>query len=288
MKITRTSDYAHGFQDGAIFGDLFFSLNTNGECRVYDLSVADANPGGSLERVAAFFLDKSDIIVPHCNSVVFGNEYFSDGDEFPVLYANMYNNYAKAEDRMLGVCLAYRITRAEDRFSSQLVQIIEIGFTNDSKLWCSENAEDVRPYGNFVIDTETDTYWAFTMRDEARKTRYFSFDMPKLSQGSYDETYGVNRVVLGADDVKTYFDCDYHNYIQGAAFHDGKVYSVEGFSVKSGKIPVLRVIDTKLQKQVGYLDFAKEGIDSEPEMIDFRGDECYYGTAHGNLFIITE
>lgn len=288
MKITHVTDYASGFQDGAIFGDLFFSLNTVGECRVYDLSKACEASDGQVESIASFVLDKTDCIIPHCNSVVFGSEYFNDGDEFPVLYANIYNNYANEQNRLEGVCLAYRIARNGDVFTSQLVQIIEIGFVDSSNLWCSENINDIRPYGNFVVDTQTNTYWAFTMRDELNQTRYFSFDLPKLSDGEPDEKYGVNRVVLMIDDIKTYFDCEYHNYIQGATFHDGKIYSVEGFSVESGKIPVLRVIDTETKKQIAYFDFAKEGIDSEPEMISFRDNVCYYGTAHGNLFEITE
>jgi len=288
MKVTHVADYSPGFQDGAIFGDLFFSLNSNGECRVYDLSKADESEDGMLESCASFMLDKTDIIIPHCNSVVFGSEYFCDGDEFPVLYANIYNNYAGEQNKLEGVCLVYRISREGNVFRSWLVQIIEIGFADSSELWCSQSTVDVRPYGNFVIDTKVNTYWAFTMRDEFNQTRYFSFDLPKLSDGEPDEKYGVNRVVLNSDDIKTYFDCEYHNYIQGADFHDGKVYSVEGFSVQSGKIPVLRVIDTETKKQIAYLDFAKEGIDFEPEMISFRGDTCYYGTAHGNLYAITE
>ena len=288
MEITHIADYESHFQDGAIFGNLFFSFNHKGNCNVYDIEKREEQDENTLKQIASFVVDKADIIVPHCNSVVFGNEYFKDGDEFPVLYANLYNNYENEEKRFEGVCLAYRITRCGDGFSSQLVQIIEIGFADDSKLWCSENEKDVRPFGNFVVDTKSDTYWAFTMRDEKKQTRYFSFDMPKLSDGKFDEKYGVNRVVLGVDDIKTYFDCEYHNYIQGAAMHDGKIYSVEGFSVKSGKIPVLRIIDTDSQKQIAYLDFAKEGIDSEPEMITFRGDTCYYGTAHGNLYIIAQ
>ena len=65
-----------------------------------------------------------------------------------------------------------------------VVQIIEIGFADDENLWKSSGEKaDVRPYGNFTIDTENGIYYGFTMRDNALATRYFSFDLPKVTQG---------------------------------------------------------------------------------------------------------
>ena len=91
------------------------------------------------------------MLVPHSNSVVFGNEYYDEQDEFPLLYTNIYNNYAKNDDKLEGVCLVYRIERNEREFTSTLVQIIQIGFVDDENLWTSAGEkEDVRPYGNFV------------------------------------------------------------------------------------------------------------------------------------------
>ena len=86
--------------------------------------------------------------------------------------------------------------------------------------------------------------------------------------------------------INSYFDCEYHNYIQGACFHNGKVYSVEGFSLKNGNAPALRVIDIASKRQELHIKFADFDLDVEPEMIDFWNDECYYCDAHGHMYKI--
>ena len=135
-------------------------------------------------------LDGIDRIVPHSNSVVFGNEYYNSEDEFPLLYTNIYNNYAKKDNPLRGVCLLYRLQKKQEKFFTTLVQMIEIGFVNNENLWISgEDTKDIRPYGNFVINTKNNKYYAFVMRDKTRTTRYFSFDLPKVHDGEMDETF---------------------------------------------------------------------------------------------------
>ena len=104
--------------------------------------------------------------------------------------------------------------------------------------------------------------------------------------GTADELYGVNRVVLTVDDIKEYFDCEYHRFIQGACTHKSKIYSVEGFSAEGDKPPVLLVINPADKKQELYFNLVDNGLTVEPELIDFSGDTCYYSDALGNLYII--
>ncbi len=271
-------------QDGAIYNDLLFRLSHRGECLVYDLngiSCSDADTP-ELTPIASFVLDKANEFLPHSNSVIFGNEFYSENDEFPLLYTNIYNNYAKAENKYCGVCCVYRIERCENGFCSTLVQIIEIGFTDDRNYWrSSDGANDIRPYGNFVIDTKKDRLYAFVMRDSENNTRYFSFSLPKALEGSECEL-GVKKVVLNIDDIQEYFDTPYHHYLQGAVCHNGKIYSVEGFNEKIH--PALRIIDTELKKQTFFFDFYDAGLVHEAEFIDFHNEKCYYSDAKGNLF----
>jgi len=286
MKIKHVANFVKFHQDGAIWNDFFFTLNTDGTCTVYDMKTVGNDSEKDLKQLHEFVLDKSELIVPHSNSVVFGNEFYEPGDEFPILYSNMYNNCAKFEDKHVGECLAYRIQKDGDKFTSTLLQIIKIGFTDNDDYWCSPEHDDVRPYGNFVVDRENNTYWAFTMRDKTHTTRYFSFDMPSVFDGVFDNTYGAKKVTLYIEDIKTFFDCEYHNYIQGACFNDGKVYSVEGFSKKSGKLPALRVIDVNEKKQILHVNFGDFDLDIEPEMIDFYNGMCCYSDAHGHMYTI--
>ena len=165
------------------------------------------------------------------------------------------------------------------------MQIIEIGFVEDDELWKSKgDTEDVRPYGNFTIDRENGIYYAFTMRDESKTTRYFSFRLPKLNEGVICEKYNVKKVVLNEKDILQYFDCEYHCYVQGACCHKGKIYSLEGFANSADIPPAIRIIDPQLKEQVYFKKFGDIGIDAEPEMIDFEDDICYYAEHSGNFY----
>ena len=288
LKITQIAKIK-GSQDGAIFNNFLFRFATRGECNVYDVNeLQSSNDVTVANPVDSFLLDKRDLIVPHSNAVCFGTEYYVEGDEFPLLYSNIYNNYAKEEDPLVGVCCVYRVQRDSDnKFTTTLVQIIKVGFVNDYELWRSSiEPADVRPYGNFTIDTETNKLYAFTMRDAAKMTRYFEFDLPKLSGGIFDEKYGVNVVTLTVDDITDRFDVEYHHFIQGACCHKGKIYSVEGFTNNEKNPPALRIIDTKAKKQEFFLRFEDLGMSIEAEMIDFKDDVCYYSDVTGNFYIL--
>ena len=263
-------------QDGAIWGDYLFRFDSVGGCTVYSIP--------EQKQVSAFKLDKSDILSPHSNAVCFGAEYYADGDEFPLLYSNIYNNYAKADDRLEGVCCVYRLTRDGDAFSSQLVQVIEIGFTEDLDLWKSlENNGDVRSYGNFTVDRDNSKLYAFVMRDKEKVTRYFEFDLPKLADGTMNETWGVNVVALTADKILKQFDSEYSNFVQGACFHDGKIYSVEGFS-GADNAPKMQIIDPAAGEQYAAIDLWNIGLKIEPEFVDFYEGTLYYVDASGKVY----
>ena len=285
MKIEYISKIKEGRQDGAVSNGFLFSFNHCGECTVYEMKTLEESKGGDAEVFASFVLHKSDVLLPHSNSVAFGNEYYDEKDEFPLLYTNIYNNYAKADNPLKGVCLVYRLKRMERTFLSTLVQIIEIGFVEDENLWKSagENG-DVRPYGNFTVDAEQGVLYAFTMRDNMNSTRYFSFNLPKVSRGQMCEKYNVKKVVLTEADILQYFDCAYHRYNQGACCHKGKIYSLEGFTNSPVNPPAIRIIDTIRKKEIAYQKFEELGTSVEPEMIDFEEDICYYTDHYGNVY----
>lgn len=265
---------AESAQDAAIWGDYIFFLNHDGTFSAYSIS--------EKRKLDSIKLDSIDKIRPHSNSVCFGCEKFEETDEFPLLYSNIYNNYSGASDKLKGVCCVYRIIRDGTSFSTKLVQVIRIGFTENSDHWASEGLTDVRPYGNFTIDRETDSLIAFTMIDKLHVTRYFKFDLPKVSDGEYDEKYGCKLVKLEISDIKSQFDCEYSNYIQGACCHNGMIYSLEGFSDSVNR-PKMQVIDLSAEKQFASFDLYNSGLHTEPECIDFYGDTLYYIDATGKV-----
>lgn len=285
MQIQKLCKISNDRQDGAVYGDYLFSFNSRGDCTVYRISDLEKCNEGEAKCFSRFTLDKNDVIAPHSNSVMFGNEFYHEIDEFPLLYTNVYNNYCNEENKLKGVCLVYRLVRYGASFKTTLVQMIEIGFTKDDKLWKSEGGiDDVRPYGNFAIDADKGIYYAFTMRDNPRSTRYFSFELPKACQGKLCPQYNIKRVVLNSDDICDYFDCDYHHYIQGSCFCKSKIYSLEGFTDNSDNPPAIRIIDTNLKKEVFFKKFDGCGLSIEPEMIDFENDVFYYGDHNGNVY----
>lgn len=278
MQVERLGKIGGG-QDGAIWGDYLFRFDASGRCCVYAFCDGDETP----KELGRFVLDKVEQLKPHSNSVMFGNEYYADEDEFPLLYSNIYNNYASAEDKLEGVTCVYRVWREDGVFFSRLVQVIRVGFTEDS-LWRSENGADVRPYGNFAIDRERSLYYAFTMRDEEHMTRYFAFRLPKACQGEENAQFGAKLVVLNKDDICDQFDCEYHRFVQGACCHNGVVYSLEGFSEGAMNPAGLRIIDTREKEQKAYIALFDYDLKIEPEFVDFLGEICYYSDSHGALY----
>ncbi len=266
------------WQDGAIFGGKLFVLNGGGSGAVYDLSTA--------AKLCSFTLDKTDVLKPHANSVCFGSTYYAAGDKYPLLYVNVYNNYASAADRMEGTCCVYRLTEENGTFSTQLVQVIRIGFTEDLNLWKSkENNGDVRPYGNFAVDTDENKLYAFVMRDADKTTRFFRFALPELSAGSYSDAYGCNVVTLESGDIEQQFDTEYFSYMQGAGYYDGKIISAEGFHSGSGSEPALHIVDLAAQKVSETHHPAEAGLFAEPEVVcaDPATGAVYYAAADGML-----
>ncbi len=282
MKITPIGKIIGG-QDGAIYGNYLFRFDEKGRCAVYEIDKI----GEESKAVGSFLLDQTGTLVPHANSVMFGAERAESDDEFPALYVNVYNNYASTDNPMKGVTCVYRILKEGEKFSASLLQLIEIGFAEDSSLWkASESADGPRPYGNCAVDVENGMYYAFVMRNETLGTRYFAFSLPLLADGESDPKYGVNRVVLGAKDILTQFDCPYHYFIQGATLKNSKIYSLEGFGHDPAMPPAIRVIDLAAKREESYTRFADLGLKQEPEFIDFAGDICYYSDNPGNLYRI--
>lgn len=285
MKIQNISKLKGSRQDGAISAGYLFSFNSLGVCTVYEMASVKCMEGGEAEVFSEFTLDKNDFIRPHSNSVAFGNEYYDENDEFPLLYTNIYNNYANSDDKLKGVCLVYRLQRFDKDFVTTLVHIIEVGFVENDKLWkSSAEKEDVRPYGNFVIDTDNSIFYAFTMRDNLHSTRFFAFKLPKVNQGEFCEEYNVKKITLRESDILEWFDCEYQHYMQGACCHNNKIYSLEGFTDSLDNPSAIRIIDTKLKKQIYFKEFKELGTNVEPEMIDFENDICYYADHNGNAY----
>lgn len=281
MEFTKVA-MIHKGQDGAVWGRFLFRFDADGKCYVYDLT--RAQNGEPMEPASEFLLGSCETICPHSNSVTFSGTYFEDTDEFPLLFSNVYNNYAREENRREGMCCVYRLKRQGTMFSAELVATLEVEFTGDSTLWRSPNVEDIRPYGNFVVDSKNKKLYVFTMRDESHTTRYFRFPLPEIAQAQAHS--GVQRILLRKTEMEDFFDCEYHHFIQGACVKDGKIYSLEGFTDSKENPPAMRIISTENRRQEACIFFGDHGLSVEPELIDFAGNICYYCDHSGNLYTV--
>ena len=265
-----------GLQDAAVYGDLLFAFTGEGKCKVYEL--------GKYNRVLSQFeLNKISVIKPHSNSACFGSYKYDENDEFPLLYCNVYNNYGKDRTDLYGVCNVYRLKRNGTKFSTELVQVIKVGFTDDTTLWSSPNG-DARPYGNFVVDTDRNKLIAFTMRDGDLSTRFFEFDLPEPTAGVLDSTLGVNKVTLTKEDIKENFKVSYFRYLQGCTYYNGKVYSLEGFTNNKTNPPALKVVDLAEKKLFAEVKLFDMGLTVEPEAAYVIDDVLYYVDVSGNIY----
>lgn len=271
-------------QDGAIYNGLLFRFDSRGHCYVYDLE--------KKAFVSEFVLDRADEYSPHSNTVFFGTEKIKSYDEFPLLYTNIYNNYKKAADRREGMLCAYRITRQGDSFSTKLVQIIKIGFVEDLTLWKSmEDGSDKRPYGNFILDSETNRLYAFIMRDKEPATRYFAFDMPSPTDGEILDDQGLKCVFLTKENILAQFDGSWAHYLQGACLFDGMLVSIEGGTVRDPENvkhpPRMQIMDVREGRQIADINMYALGFDVEPELICPYNGVIYYADCEGQVYTLT-
>ncbi|MBR6347947.1 MAG: InlB B-repeat-containing protein [Spirochaetales bacterium] len=271
-------------QDGAIYGGMIFKFHSDGLCNVFSMETG--------KRVGGFVLNQADAYKPHCNAVCFSNEFYQEGDEFPLLYANIYNNYNKDEyeDKRAGMVCVYRIFREGAMFKSRLLQVIRVDFAGTEPWRSGWNEEkqsftDRSPWGNFIIDTDNNKLWAFVTRDENHTTRFFCFDIPKV-----ERTETTAFVKLTEDLVQRTFDIPYSWYLQGACYHDGKIYSTEGMGTDANPTGI-RVVDLEHGIEDCLVNLhADDSYRREAEFIDFSDGVCWYGdykNSNVKLYTIT-
>ena len=271
-------------QDGAVYGGMIFKFHSDGLCNVFSMETG--------KRVGGFVLNQADAYKPHCNSVCFSSEFYQEGDEFPLLYANIYNNYNKEEfeDKRAGMLCVYRIFREGSSFKSRLLQVIRVDFARIEPWrsgWDEEKQSftDRSPWGNFIIDTDENKLWAFVTRDENRTTRFFCFDIPAV-----EKTESPVSVKLTEAMVQRTFDIPYSWYLQGACYHDGKIYSTEGMGTDANPTGI-RVVDLEHGIEDCFVDLhADPSYRREAEFIDFADGVCWYGdykNSNVKLYTIT-
>lgn len=247
-------------QAGCVYGDSLFRFKTDGTFLVYDLTTRAKIADGSGIVVGGLY--------PHCNTACFGEKYDSS-DPYPLLYVNAYNT----EGMPKGTCYVFRISVSGATMTASLIQTITVGFVEDA-IW--KSGEDIRPYGNFCVDVRNKTLFVYTLRDTGSVTRFFRFDLPATSNAT---------VTLAQSDIVEYWDTDYYPYIQDNACAYGKIYLCSGYGGSSSNPGMIHVIDTIQRKETSRINLYKNGMQSEPEILDFYNGDLICGDSGIYRFI---
>lgn len=232
-------------QDSACYDGNLITFNSTGYYKMYTMNNDLLKASTALDQVATY--------APHANSVCFGTEKYDAGDTYPLLYVNAYNTAGLPK----GACYVYRLL---NNMSTSLQQQILINFTEDP-IWAGDGSS-VRPYGNFIVDTDNNKLYVYVMIDSLNVTRFFKFDLPELSDGAV--------VRLEKTDIIEYFDVAWMYYMQGACYFNGKIYASCGFTSADCK---LYVIDLTTKKVTSVVPLG--GFVSEPETVFVYNDELY-------------
>lgn len=232
-------------QDSACYAGNLITFNSTGYYKMYTMNNDLLKASTALDQVATY--------APHANSVCFGTEKYDAGDTYPLLYVNAYNTAGLPQ----GACYVYRLL---NNMSTSLKQQILINFTSDP-IWAGDGSS-VRPYGNFIVDTDNNKLYVYVMIDSLNVTRFFKFDLPELSDGAI--------VRLEKTDIIEYFDIEWMYYMQGACYFNGKIYASCGFTSADCK---LYVIDLATKKVTSVVPLG--GFVGEPETVFVYNDELY-------------
>lgn len=241
-------------QDSAIASDgHIISFTNNGRYKVMSIY--------GQELKALTDLDNRAVINPHSNCAFFGTEKYDADDIYPIVYTNAYNNTGLPQGTFYG----YRL---KNDLTTTFLQSIRIGFT-DSDLWTG-GGYNTRPYGNFLMDTDNNKLYAYTMIDNLHVTRFFKFSMPSINDGE--------EVVLQESDIEDYFDVDYFYYIQGGCYYNGKIYASCGFTANDCMLYAVDLNSKSITSRVPLGGFV-----GEPETVFIYNDVLYVSSG-ANLY----
>ena len=234
-------------QAGACYGNyLFLFQENNTQCWMYNLANSTL-----IQNIQIGESDRGFVSNCHCNSVVFGTEFYDSGDPFPLIYVSTgysYGNYTGA--------LVYRIIAT----TSDSVTTYSLSLVQTLKLPGSTWTE-------FLVGEDNDCYLCYT-----GQRKIYRMAMPLLSAGDMEfdlsnalETYQFTQQPSWYNGSRN----------QGRIYHNGKIYMVSGVP-GSNETSLFIVLDLATRRREVQIDLIETlGLTSEPEACFFwRGHVC--------------
>ena len=244
--------------DGDCCGDLFFqfhSQNQEPESDCHGVSVADLKSGKTLAFTNLGFNENF-----HNSSLTFVKRKACLFDPFPLLYAS--ENYAPNEYYKIHV---YRIRRAGDAFSFDIVQTIEMPSPDSLGIL----------YPHAVPDQDGRHLWIEGYSADKKRTVFLQFDLPPFRKGS---TVSMGEP-LRRFEIKKKKLTD-----QAYCMRDGKFYQVVGVK-REAWLRVIDIASGTLEREVLFND---HNLPHEPEAVFFWRDRlCVSFSVDGKAEVYT-
>lgn len=201
-------------------------------------------------------------------------------DKTPVwLYANVYNTYDGQTDEHIGECCVYEVDYNGIEYSNTLVQVVKIGFTDNTDYWTPLNS--ARPFGNFLVDTENGKLIVYASEHNATNgTHWNMFDLPGVTDGEENGAYPCKVFTLTINDVLSHWKTETLMYQQGGCCHNGYAWCCYGYGVEANPAG-MAVVNLSTHQEVARFDLYGDGLTAEPQFVDFVDGRMYFGNNDG-------
>ena len=234
-KYMDLSKASSGGQGSANYGDFFFQGYANNSV----MDVYNLRTKSFLCRIPISQPKSSSLY--HANTLNFGNQFYAEDDEFPVLYVCSGYTLNNSTESFVFV---YRIIQKEDdKFQLELIQTITLDFGT----WTEA-----------ILDNEHNAIW---IKDS---TGYRKYIMPSIFGGDC-KISSWDFALAEIKHEKRPFSHD-----QGHLFYDDRIWFATGVPGWNEKTALI-IINTLTGKREGIIDFLDLGLfnPSNPQ------DNCY-------------
>lgn len=225
-------------QGGDCYGNLYFQFTSNNSIvRVYDLEKKILIQESEIEGFNRGFVSRC-----HCNSVNFSSSYYSDEDEFPLIYVS--TGYSSGG---YTGALVYRIQREQSMFSFSLVQTLKFPVF-ESLVWTE------------FIPADRFCYLCYTGANVV-----FKFYLPSINEGDVYLNY-IDAIDSFQFPSQTEWINNSSN--QDRLYYNEKIISISGVP-HSGESLFLAIMDLSSRTYEHIFDLKAMGLYQEPESVFF-------------------
>ena len=240
FKISNHSTW-NNYQGGAFYNNFYCIAANNFE----NLLIYDMRDYSLEDVITETELNNS----YHCNTIAFGNTFYSPKDKYPLLYISMENPDVHCTN-------VYRLEKKSNEYVATKVQEIIFPSTKECGIYLPNSyidhnhtiGEGVTEFGGpalYYSGYTSATTIPHYQKAPENKLRFFKFDMPVAPQEGLKEGVNYQYTVYLADQVKyqlankLYHDVDSETATQGGFICAGYLFQTFAFHDD----PIMRILD---------------------------------------------